>query len=584
MSETISDLQDALDRHRAGDTHGADALYREVLRRTPEHPTALHLLGLLQLGHGDAVGAMGLLRRAVAQRPAHAALRRALADACAAAGELVEAAAEYATALASWDDPAMRAARAMVLLRIDEPAEALREAEAAMAAEPGIEQRVALGAALRVNHRAAEAAAVLRPVVAEAPDNAAAWISLGHAESMLGRVEAAVAALRRAVAIASDAEGFSALGLALAEAGSLTEAETMCAEAVRRAPGDATAAWAHAWVLLLRGEYGRGLSAYEARKRHPRFARDFPRLPGLEWRRGDLHGKRLLVRAEQGLGDTIQFARYITLLAARGARVILHCAPALVPLLAQLPARVIAKSAPLPEYDLWVDQMSLPRLFGTTTGNIPMAEGYLNADAARAVAWRRRLPAYGTLVGLAWAGNPAHGNDRRRSLPPSLLASLVRMPGIAPVSLQVGPGSGCATAELGLTDMGALLGDFADTAAMIEGLDLVISVDTAVAHLAAAMGKPVWLLLPHAPDWRWMTRRRDTVWYESMRLFRQPAPGDWASVIENVAAALAERQSNQLVNAVATEAATPVAKAPHIISTMATSAENPWMVARFVRS
>lgn len=587
MSDTVSELQDALARHRAGDAETADALYRDVLARDPEHPTALHLLGLLHLGKDDPAGAVALLRRAVALRPDHAALRRALGDAWAAMGELHEAAAEYDHALRGWDDPGIRAARALVLVRLGATEEALSEAEAAMAVAPGVEQMVALGAALRAAARAPEAANILRTAVAAAPTHAGAWVSLAHAEQALGRLREAELCLQRAIGLAPTAETYAALGQCLAEAGRLGEAEAACAEAARRAPGDATVIWAQAQIWLLRGDFARGLAAYEARKRHPRFARDFPRLPGHEWRRGDLHGRRLLVRSEQGLGDTIQFARYIPRLAARGARVTLVCAPALVSLLAQLPAQVIPKSSPLPEYDFWVDQMSLPRLFGTTPASIPATQGYLTADPDLTQAWAPRLPAgRGPRVGLVWTGTAAHDNDLRRAIPPALFERVVARPGITPVSLQVGPGSGTATASLGLTDMGALFGDFADTAAVVANLDLVISADTAVAHLAGAMGKPVWLLLPYAPDWRWMIQRADSPWYASMRLFRQTAPGDWQGVMDRVLAALDQLAvgETQAVNAVAAAAAPPVATAPHTMSATVTATDQPWMVARFVRS
>jgi hypothetical protein len=248
----------------------------------------------------------------------------------------------------------------------------------------------------------------------------------------------------------------------------------------------------------------------------------------------------LLVRAEQGLGDAIQFARFLPELAASWGRVIFACDRRLIPLLHQLPVSLVDREAPLPPFDLWVDQMSLPRVLGTRPEAIPLAGGYLRAPPERAAAWKAKLPP-GERVGIVWAGNPAHSNDFRRSMRAQLLAPLLAVPGAAFVSLQVGPASGDITQLYGLPDNSAALTDFAETAALVASLDLVIAADTSTAHLAGAMGVPVWIMLPRSPDWRWMTEREDTPWYASMRLFRQLRAGDWEAVIARVALALAAR-------------------------------------------
>jgi hypothetical protein len=224
----------------------------------------------------------------------------------------------------------------------------------------------------------------------------------------------------------------------------------------------------------------------------------------------------------------------LPLIAARGGRPILACEPPLVPLLATTGAEIVPKDGGLPRYDCWIDQMSLPLAFGTRLDTIPSADGYLRADPARIATWAERLP-NGRRVGLAWAGNALHSNDRRRSMPPAALAPLLAMPGISFVNLQVGP---AAQAIPALPDLSAWLTDYAETAALIANLDLVISVDTSVAHVAGALGKPAWVLLPHAPDWRWHLGRGDTPWYSSLRLFRQPEPGDWASMVDAVVRAM----------------------------------------------
>jgi len=210
-----------------------------------------------------------------------------------------------------------------------------------------------------------------------------------------------------------------------------------------------------------------------------------------------------------------------------GGRPILVCAPPIVPLIQGIPGvQAVATGEPLfVGYDAWIDQMSLPRLFGTTLDTVPGASGYLRADPKRSVVWSARLPP-GRKIGVAFAGNPRHTADRRRSIPLDLVVPLPEIPGVTFVNLQhAGSARG-----LGLPDLTRWMTDYAETAALIDNLDLVITVDTSVAHLAGALGKPVWVMLPFAPDWRWLLHRLDSPWYQSAILFRQPAAGDWVSV------------------------------------------------------
>jgi hypothetical protein len=284
----------------------------------------------------------------------------------------------------------------------------------------------------------------------------------------------------------------------------------------------------------LAGDFTRGFVEYEWRKRHDRFRRDFIDLPGPVWSGDDPAGRTILVHAEQGFGDTIQFARYLPLIAARGARVILACDGRLVRLLGTLPGVIaVPVDAAMPPYDAWIDQMSLPRVFATGPATIPAAKGYLVSDPVCAAAWWAELPA-GRKVGVAWAGNPDHSNDRRRCLPPDAVGALLAAPGVRFVSLQLGPWA----FEAGLPDLSARLGDYAETAGLIAGLDLVLTVDTSVAHLAGALGVPCWVMLPFAPDRRWQLGSDASAWYGSMRLFRQPAPGAWCEVVRRVVAEL----------------------------------------------
>jgi len=284
---------------------------------------------------------------------------------------------------------------------------------------------------------------------------------------------------------------------------------------------------------LLAGDLPRGFAEYEWRKRHDRFRRDFINLPGPIWDGGDPRGRTILIHAEQGFGDTVQFARYLAVIVQHGGNPLLACEPSLIPLLKSIAGvEVISKYEPLPRYDAWIDQMSLPHVFGTTLDTIPSPAGYLRADPALIAAHRASLPPAQN-IGLAWSGNPLHRNDHRRTPPAELFAPFAALPDSHVVSLipdRTLPG---------IAGPARPLTDYAETAALVAALDLVVTVDTSVAHVAGALRRPAWVLLPYAPDWRWLLHRNDTPWYDSIRLFRQPNPGDWQSVIASVIAALA---------------------------------------------
>ncbi len=452
------------------------------------------------------------------------------------------------------------AARAFALIRANEPEHAgaaLNEARALIAcgeAERGLEAatdacrfaraegQFLRGCALNALGRWTEAIGAFEAVIAADPGRAAAYLNCGNAHADLDLWNEAERLCRTAIGLdPACPEAHASLGFVLTARGRPDEAVAACERAIALRPTFAQAHWNRACALLLAGDYVRGFEAYEWRKRHPRFVADFGPLPGREWRGEALGGRALLVRSEQGFGDTIQFARYLPLLAARGARVTLMCDRPLISLLSRLPgvSRVVEKGSQPPPYELWVDQLSLPRLFASTLTTVPAPDGYLTADPERIVAWRDRRPP-GPAVGIVYAGNPAHANDRRRSLPAEAVGRLLRVPGVQFVNLQAGARSGEAP---GLADLSAQLSDYAETAALVAGLDLVIAVDTSVAHLAGALGVPAMLLLPHAPDWRWLTERADSPWYRSIRIFRQTRPGDWPGVIEQVERALLQRRS-----------------------------------------
>lgn len=563
-------LMGALTHHQAGQLAEAEARYRALLARDPAQPDALFLLGtlLLQAGRagealapldealsarpdhaetgmalgnarhrcGDLAGAMAAWRGVLACQPSHAGAASNLAHALLELGE--PAAAVQAAQLAIAAAPGSATARTLLargLLRLNEPAGALSAAHAALTLAPDLpEALLAAGSALRAMQAPAEALPLLRRAAALAPRDAAIRLTLGNVLHALGASAEAEAAMRDALALApAMAEAAASLGCLLTAAGRLPEAIAACRRAVALRPDLAEAQWNLGIALLLAGDLPAGFAQYEWRKRHPTHGGDFCRLPAEEWQGGPLAGRRLLVLAEQGLGDAVMFARFLPQLAAQGAQVVLACDRRLHPLLGQV-VPVVAKDGPLPPHDLWVDQMSLPLRLGTTLASIPRAAGYLLADPGLRAAWQDRLPA-GRRLGLVWAGNPAHSNDARRSLPPALLAPLLALPGWQKLSLQVG---GRSPVPEGVTDCAPGLADYAETAAVLALCDAVVTVDTSVAHVSGALGRPTHLLLPHAPDWRWLLERADTPWYARMTLHRQPAPGDWTGAIASACAAL----------------------------------------------
>jgi hypothetical protein len=295
---------------------------------------------------------------------------------------------------------------------------------------------------------------------------------------------------------------------------------------------------------LLTGEFRAGWANYEFRfMKSPPAERN--RFAQPRWQGEPLAGKTILVHAEQGLGDTIQFARYLPLLAAQGARVLVEAQAPLKTLLESLPGELefFVRGESLPPFDVHCPLLSLAHGFGTELATIPSATPYLAAPSEALSRWAMRFPvSTQPRVGVVWSGNPRHENDHRRSLSFDEFRPVLMAPGIEFFSLQKNakPADAAALAALPhVTDLGSELATFADTAAVIAHLDVVIAVDTSVAHLAGALGKPVWVLLPFAPDWRWLLGRDDSPWYPSARLFRQPRIGDWQTVAAEVGHALA---------------------------------------------
>jgi hypothetical protein len=370
----------------------------------------------------------------------------------------------------------------------------------------------------------------------------AAWGNLGTALHRQQRYDEAVAAYAEALRRnPNHVNACTNLGVALAEQGRMRLALVLHDAALALAPGNAAVRCNRALALLAAGDLARGFAEYEWRWQVPGM---LPHgVAGPCWQGEDPAGRTILVHDEGGYGDTLQFVRYVPLLAARGARVVLCVQPPLVRLLARLPgpAVVLARGTEPPDYDLHCPMLSLPHGFSTTLESVPARVPYLPVDAAKAAAWRAKLAGAGLRVGVVWAGASRPGMaamramDARRSLPAGALTALAGIAGVRFVSLQKDQ---VPPAQLDMADPMPDCADFDDTAAVVAGLDLVIAVDTAVAHLAGALGRPVWLLSRYDACWRWLHGRRDNPWYPGLRLYRQTAPGEWAPVLRELAADL----------------------------------------------
>ncbi len=363
-----------------------------------------------------------------------------------------------------------------------------------------------------------------------------AEFNLARALSAQQDIEGALEAYRKSVERCPEhVDARVGLAMSLVELGRPQEAVPHLEAAIECDPESIPAKLNLAITLLQLGRWEEGWRLYESRlRRNSRAHRQFE-TP--QWNGEQVAGRRILIYAEQGLGDTVQFSRYVQLVRDLGATVVVECQPSLAGLLQTLDGvdEIILSGDRLPAFDLHAPLLSLPRRFATQPNTVPADVPYLLADRERSDEWstmlRRDIDPGLIRVGLTWAGNPAHQNDRNRSFDPSILKPVAEVEGVAFFNLQK---TAQREAGLPLYAMAQQCADFADTAAAILNLDLVISVDTAVAHLAGALGKPVWTLLPFAADWRWMLDRSDTPWYPTMRLFRQPKRGDWASVIRSV--------------------------------------------------
>jgi tetratricopeptide (TPR) repeat protein len=472
------DLIKALELHSGGRTGEAEVLYRKVLNADGTNFYALHQLALILLDRRENADALSLLAAAVEQRP------------------------DSAEALAN------------------------------------------LGLALNVLGSHEQAVLACDHALALDKKQTNAWLNRSSSLTELDRYEEAVASADRAIALAPKlAQAHYNRGNALRELGRSEEALAAYTRAIELAPNYTKAHFNEGLTRLRAGDFAGGWPKYEYRWKRPETpARAFaqPQWDGV----APLAGRTILLHAEQGFGDTIQFARYAPMVAERGATVILEVQKALLPLFEGSTgvAQVVPADSALPAFDLHCPLLSLPGMFRTEIATIPHAVPYLFASAERRAYWTPHMPpATGPRVALCWAGNPNHNSDRHRSIPAPQLAPLLAVPGVQFASVQkdLRETDMAFLANTPVLNFGLHLRDFGDAAAILSMCDLVITVDTAIAHLAGALGLPVWILVQHSPDFRWLMQREDSPWYPTARLYRQPKVFDWESVIARLAGDLA---------------------------------------------
>ncbi len=517
-------LKQAIENHRRGLFEKAERQYRQILQKTPRHPDALHLLGLVNQQKGRTEQAEVLIRKAIFQDK---------------------------------KSPLFYFSLANVLSQQAKGKEAIHTFRQALALEPNfLEAHYNLANELYKMGVLEESITHYKNALRINPHFAEGYYNLGKAVEKRDDLSEAESCYRKALCLnPAYYDALFNLAITLSDQCKLDEAETAYRQALALKPNDAEALWNLSLVLLLSGKLPEGWEKYEWRLEQSKY--HFLHSRRDRWRGESAPGKTILVRAEQGLGDVIQFIRFLPYVKNRVGTVFLECQPVLFRMLQNIEGidlllqRNMELSPPEVKYDLDVPLLSLPGIFRVTLDSIPANNiPYLFPDPVLKENWGKRLPAPdGKMrIGIVWAGHTGHKGNAKRSIPLAMFRPLMDLNRVSLFSLQVGEASREVENPppgLNLIDLTTAIHDFADTAALMSHLDLVISVDTAVAHLAGAMGKPVWTLLPFAPDWRWLLGRTDTPWYPTMRLFRQRKPGNWTEVLGEVSRELEKLTSTR---------------------------------------
>ncbi len=591
MVDVTATIEKAAQHHQAGRLEQAEALYKIVTKNHPDHSSALHSLGMIACQRGQyrlaaefvakAVAAdrqipqfhntLGVVLAAVGKtQKAIDAYRRAIslkpdyAEAYANMADTLQSQGQYPAALENCKkaiqlQPALAGAYynlANILRQQGRHDEAIENYQHVIRLKPDFAMAHGnLAVTLKEHGRNAEAVESYKQAIRLMPADATLRHDLGTVLKDCQRCDEATESYKQAIRLKPDyPKAYNSLGVAMKECNRCPEAIENYEQAIRLKPDYADAHWNRSLALLLSARLAEGWKEYQRRYddlntiNYPYYNQN------TLWNGSSFAGKTLLVRYQQGLGDNIQFARYLPMVKERGGKVIYETKKPLTNLLRPLDGidelvEVSSNGRPAASFDLHISLMDLPRIFGTTIETIPSNVPYLYADPAKAQVWRNRIPPKDLTVGILWAGAPAHRNDRNRSCTLADFAPLAEIDGIQLYGLQKGDAPNQADtspAEIIAANLGEEFEDFTDTAAAIENMDLVVSVDTAVLHLAGAMGKPTWALLPFAPDWRWMLERQDSPWYPTMRLFRQKRPGCWPDVFADVKKelqALADKQT-----------------------------------------
>ena len=508
-------LSRGVERHREGDLHGAEQLYREILAVAPAHAIALQMLGLVMIQTNRLQGGVELIDKALAINPNDA-------DALYNRGNALRALKRLDEALASYDK--------------------------ALAIRPdSVEALNNRGNVLQELKRFDEALASYDKALAVKPNRADTLSNRGGAFKELNRLDEALASYDRALSISpNDAEALYNRGLALQELQRFDAAMASYDKALAIKPLHADARYNRALLALQRGDFVAGWTDYESRWNRKGAPNRKLKASLPTWRGEDASRKKIIIYDEQGLGDVIQFSRYLKILAKSGARVTFLARPSLLRLIRSSNDSICVTAVePTEAFDCQSALLSLPLAFRTTFGNIPAETPYLGAEPERVQKWRVRLGDHGFKIGVAWQGSKAGKIDIGRSFALTEFLGLSQLPNVRLISLQKNEGveqleqlpDGMRVETLG-DDFDAGDDAFLDAAAVMENLDLVISSDTAIAHLAGALARPVWLALKQVPDWRWMLDRADSPWYPTMRLFRQQTMGDWRGVFTDIECAL----------------------------------------------
>ncbi len=535
-------FEEALHLHGSGHLDAAKSLYEQIVTRKPNHAGALHSLGIIAIQRGDFENAIELIRRAVSYKSDYPEAYNNLGTALRSAGQLSASHDAYRQAIALRANyPEAHNNLGVCLKQSGRLDEAIASYRQAIAQRPSYADAFYnLGNALVASDNAEEAVTAYQQAILHRPAYPQALSNLANACQIIGRLDEAVAAAQAALKLNPNyPQAVVNLGSALQARGELDQAIAMYRQAIALLPQFAEAHRNLAFALLARGEFAEGWAEYEWRWKcedFPSPKRDFP---APVWNGEDLTGKTILVYTEQGLGDAMQIARFIPLVARRCGRVFVECQPSLTGLMKTVEgaSEVFATNAPLPAFDFVIPLMSLPHMLGNTLETLPQEVPYFHPPAERVAAWRDRITAYdGYKIGIVWKGKRKPTPLRSCSL--SDLAPLAAIPDVVLFSLQVGEGLdelANPPAGMNVIDLGRDFTDFVETAACVANLDLIVTIDTSMAHLAGAMGRSTFTLLPVSPDWRWMFERSDSPWYPTMRLFRQRKLHDWTEAVAEMA-------------------------------------------------